>query len=238
VDVGLDDFLVSEGGREREVLDVHVADYPIALLLDDTQDEAVASTIRSAAIRFIERVGERPFAVATLSSAESLVATFDDERSEVVKKLADTPLGGGRPVALLPAVANAAAHLRALDMPFSAIVVVTATTENAAVTDGRALPSILEANAPVLVVMLQPGSPNPGATPGQDVFRALAEQTHGQYTPIFNPASFSIALDRLADRLSSEMMISVLIPPGATPGDVRIGVRKPGLRVLGLGVSK
>src|SRR6476620_2081236 len=119
VDVGVDDFVVTETGRDREVLDVHVADYPIALLLDDTQDEPLASTIRSAAVRFIERVGERPFAVATLSSADHLVASFDDERAGVVKALGGTPLRGARPEALLPVVANLADRVRALDTPFS-----------------------------------------------------------------------------------------------------------------------
>ena len=32
VDVGLDDFVVQESGSEREVLDVRVADYPVAIV--------------------------------------------------------------------------------------------------------------------------------------------------------------------------------------------------------------
>src|SRR5262245_33706108 len=34
VDFGVDDFLIRDGGDEREVLDVHVADYPMVVLID------------------------------------------------------------------------------------------------------------------------------------------------------------------------------------------------------------
>ena len=52
VDIGADDFVVSEAGATREVLDVRVADYPIALVLDNgaaAQDDFPA--IRAAASR-------------------------------------------------------------------------------------------------------------------------------------------------------------------------------------------
>lgn len=236
--MGLDDFVVTANGRELEVLDVHVADYPIALLLDDTQDDPLAGTVRAAAVRFVERIGERPLAVATLSSPTRLVASFDDERADVVRKLKEAPLRAARPAALLPVVANAADAISALDTPFSAIVVITATAiDRAENGDGRRLPAILESHAVVHVVALRGGPASPETGPPADLFKVLADQTRGQYTAIFNAASFTIALDRLADRLSSEMMVSVLSTPGAA-GDVRVGVKKPGLRVLGLGVSK
>ena len=66
--------------------------------------------------------------------------------------------------------------------------------------------------------------------------RLLADQTRGQFTAIFSPASYSAALDRLADRLAIEMMIQYLVPPGPKAGDVQVGVRVPGARVVGLGV--
>ena len=48
--------------------------------------------------------------------------------------------------------------------------------------------------------------------------------------------SFAAALDRLADRLSIEIMVEYLVPEGPRRGDVQVGVRKPGARVVGLGV--
>jgi hypothetical protein len=67
--------------------------------------------------------------------------------------------------------------------------------------------------------------------------RVLADQTHGQYTTIFTSASYGTALERLADKLSAELMIQYLVPPGEQGGDVQVGVRRPGSRVVGLGVK-
>jgi hypothetical protein len=71
-----------------------------------------------------------------------------------------------------------------------------------------------------------------------DLIRALTDQTHGQFMTIYSAASYQVALDRLADRLSAEMMIQYIVPKGA-PGasDVKVGVRLPGARVHGLGVK-
>jgi hypothetical protein len=47
-----------------------------------------------------------------------------------------------------------------------------------------------------------------------------------------------VALDHLADRLSAEMMVEFIEPPGSVSGvDVKMGVRIPGARVRGLGVK-
>jgi hypothetical protein len=67
--------------------------------------------------------------------------------------------------------------------------------------------------------------------------RAIAEQTRGEYTTIYSAASYQAALDRLADRLTSELMIEYLVPVGSKPNDVKVGVRLVGARVRGLGVA-
>ena len=66
--------------------------------------------------------------------------------------------------------------------------------------------------------------------------RLVADQTRGQFTAIFSSASYDAALDRLADRLAIELMIQYMVPAGPKVGDVRVGVRMPGARVVGLGV--
>ena len=87
VDIEADDFVVRETGRPRDVLSVRVADYPIAVVLDNgpgAGQDFVA--IREAAARFIGRIGHRPIAVA-LSDPARLIATFDDDRPEVLQAL-------------------------------------------------------------------------------------------------------------------------------------------------------
>jgi hypothetical protein len=74
VDFEADDFLINENGTPREVLDVHIADYPIVLLIDDG-DAAALPIIKRAAARFVARIGERPVVVGTLSNPDAIRAT-------------------------------------------------------------------------------------------------------------------------------------------------------------------
>lgn len=233
VDLGIDDFVVTEGAEPREVLDVHVADYPVALVLDDGGDEMAGEAIRASARRFVQRIGERPISISLFSSATTARTSFDQNREQVLNVLGAIPLHGAIRAPIIDVVAHSAAGLRATESPFSAIVVISATPAQAAdSTQSDRLPFIVEMHAPVHVVALSAPSA------GIDALRGLSEQTRGQYTQVFSPTSFSVALDRLADRLSSEMMVGYLVPPNGGSGDVRVGVKRPGARVLGLGVSK
>ena len=240
VDFAVDDFLIQEGGDEREVLDVHVADYPIVVLIDDDPSNDLGS-IKSAVARFIARVGERPVAIGTLSAPSELLASLDDSRDDVVARLATMTAKPGTP-STLPAVAHAARVLHDTGFPFSAILVVTGRAIDARVpVEGDLLPTITESGATVHIVESQASRVNApdgiGSDPVPDLLRVLADQTRGQYTTIFTSASYGTALDRRAYKLSAEMMIQYLVPPGEQGGDVRVGVRRPGSRVVGLGVK-
>jgi hypothetical protein len=123
--------------------------------------------------------------------------------------------------------------------PFSAIVAVSARAIDATQTvRGDLLPIILGSGATVHVVAGRPSAQD-GAVPADvpDLLRVLAEQSHGQYRDL---------LDRvLCDRARPARGSAgdgddgaVLVPAGSQAGDVRVGVRRPGSRVVGLGVSK
>jgi hypothetical protein len=235
VDFGVDDFVIKEGGDDREVLDVHVADYPIVVLIDDDPKSNHLEPIKAAVARFVARIGERPLAVGTLSAPTEFVASLENTREEVVERVEKITAGRGN-LSTLPSVAHAARALQDTGSPFSAILVVTGRSIDARVpVEGDLLPTITESGATVHVVESQAdAAPN---EPVPDLLRVLADQTRGQYTTIFTSASYGTALDRLADRLSAELMIQYLVPPGEQGGDVQVGVRRPGSRVVGLGVK-
>ena len=231
VDIEADDFVVRETGRSREVLSVRVADYPIAVVLDNGPGAGQDfDTIRQAAARFIGRIGHRPIAVA-LADPARLIATFEDERAAVVQtleKAATSTSGEG----LFQAIVEAARAISENGSPFSAIVVVS--TSPLASVPSELLTPILESGAAVHVIVA--GSQAPGQS--KETLRALADETHGQFTTIYSPASYQIALDRLADRLAPQLMVEYVVPVGSTSGnDVQLGVRKPGARVVGQGVK-
>lgn len=238
VDFAVDDFVVTEAGRERDLLDVHIADYPVLLLLDDGADASRWPTIAASARRFINRIGERPIAIGTLTSG-ALLTRFEDDRADQLDRLERLEANPDRPRVPLAAAGEAISALQLLEPPFSAIVVIAgAPIADPSPAASELLPAIVASGTAVHVV--QGPSPerlaDPSAAP-LDVLKLLAEQTRGQFTPVFSPASYSVALDRLADRLSAEMMIEFLVPEGAAAGEIRVGVRRPGARVVGMGVS-
>ncbi len=194
VDFSADDFVVSEGTQDREILDVHIADYPVAVLLDDTTDGATWAAIRSAASRFVARIGERPVAVGVLSDSATMVASLEDERRTVLERISALPSRTSTTITPLPVVAAASRLLHDTEAPFSAVVVIAATAVNAStLVRGDLLPGILESGATVHVVEGQ-SSPRreQGAPDGSDLLKVLADQTHGQYTTIFSLVSYSM----------------------------------------------
>jgi hypothetical protein len=238
VDLGIDDFVVDDGGA-RDVIDVRIADYPVVVLVD-TGNATALPAMRQAVDRFITRIGVRPVVAAALSIGLALHTDFGEARAEVLARVARLAPGATDAGATLVTVARAAQLLQETGSPFSAIVVVAASIVDATQpVRGELLPVITESGAAVHVVTGRPSARDSGSvTEVPDLLKVLAEQSKGQYTAIFSAASYSVALDRLADRLAAEMMVEYMVPAGTKAGDVRVGVRRPGARVVGLGVSK
>jgi hypothetical protein len=236
VDLGPDDFVIQEGRDEREVLSVHAADYPIVVLIG-TGVEAHGDfpTIQKAAVHFIERLGDdRPIAVATFGGVPRVIATFDDDRRTVLARLNALAIDPAPGRQVLRGAALAAQTLRATQALFSAMVVISGTPIDAAdAADEDTLGPIVDSGA-ILHVIANLGAVGPAA---RGTLRGLVAQTLGVYTPVYSAASFQPALDRLADRLTTELIVEYLVPNGSKAADVRVGVRVPGARVRGLGVA-
>jgi hypothetical protein len=232
VDVGADDFVVEESGTTREVLSVRVADYPVVVVVDNgLAAHGDFPLIQKAAARFIERLGPRPVAIVAAGGPPKVVATFDDDRSAVSERLRtmSTTVANGLP---LQGVALAARTIRESGTLFSTIVVLTASqleTESAIVDE--AFGSVIDSHAVLHVVTRSL------RRPGSDSLRNLVGQSRGEFNAIYSPASYQPALDRLTDRMNTELLIEYIVPVASQPVDVRIGVRLPGARVRGLGVA-
>jgi hypothetical protein len=244
VDLGPDDFIVREAGDAREIFAVRLADYPVVLLIDTgSAARGDFDIIRRAAAHFIARIGsQRPLAVGTLGDPPAMLTTFDDDRAKLaatIDALAANPTADSL---LFQGVANAAHVIAATGAPFSAIVIISATAIDATHSPpNELLGPILDTGAIVHVVTNRSSNRNLPGMAGRfsDMLHGLTDQTRGQYTAVFSAASYQTALDHLADRLSSEMMVEFVEPEGTAPSDdVKVGVRIPGARVRGLGVTR
>jgi hypothetical protein len=241
VDVGADDFIVQEAGQAREVLSVRVADYPVVVMLDNgSESRSDFATQREAVERFLTRLGPRAVAIGTLAVPPRMRTTFDDERQVMMERLAEIDTEKSAKSALLQGTALGADTIRSAGALFGALVVLSATAADdtrgapdemiAPIIDSRAVLHVI-ANRSALLA-----GPAGQVRSGQ-ALRSIADQTRGAFTVIYSPSSYQAALDRLAERLTSEMMIEYLVPPGSKPVDVKLGVRLPGAHVRGLGVS-
>jgi hypothetical protein len=238
VDVGADDFVIQEAGATREVLSVRPADYPIIVLLDTGDDpRGEFELMRKAAAQFIERVGQRPVAIGTLGVKGSMATNFEDEREVLTEKLAALKPQEGAPSLLLQAAGVAAGRIKETGALFSAIVIISANPNDASPgTLAETMAPIVDSGAAVHVIANRPGTAAAAAVPPPPI-RALAQQTHGEFTTVYAGASYQAALDRLADRMNAEMMIEYIVPVGSKPVDVKLGIRVIGARVRGLGVA-
>jgi hypothetical protein len=243
VDVGADDFVIEEAGEAREILSVRVADYPVAVLVDNG---GAARTdyprIQKAVGRFVERLGPRPVALVSLGLPPKLFASFEDQRPVVLERLQAMSADGSAESQPLHAAALAAERIRSTGALFSTLIVVTASpVETGGVEAESLIAPVIDSRAAVHVIARRQadgsGAPDAGGSRPLDLLRDLAEQTHGRYTAIYSSASYQPALDRLADRLTTELIIEYIVPVGSKPSDVKVGVRIPGARVLGMGVA-
>jgi hypothetical protein len=246
LDISADDFVIQEAGAAREILSVRPADYPIVLALDTGGAErAEFDLMRSAAARFIERIGQRPIAIVTFGGAPALVAGFEDDRETVMARLSAIAAGVDATSALLQGAALGAQTIQQSGLLYASIVVLSsATADGSQGSRDEMLASIVDSNA-ILHVIARGSDPDLRAGPSREnrdanplrAVRAAAEQSRGDFTTIYSAASFQAALDRLADRLTSELLIEYLVPVGSKPNDVKLGVRILGAHVRGLGVA-
>jgi len=238
VDVGADDFVIQEAGQTREVLSIRPADYPIIVLLDTGDDpRGDFPLMRKAVAHFIERVGQRPIAIGTIGEKPAMLTSFEDEREALMEKLEAVAAQADAPSALLQGAALAGERIKETGALFAAIVIISATADDASTGTIEELSApVVDSGAAVHVIANRPGPAAAGAAP-RPTIRALAQQTHGEFTTVYAAASYQAALDRLADRMNAEMMIEYLVPVGSKPVDVKVGTRVLGARVRGLGVA-
>jgi len=239
VDVSADDFVIQEAGVAREVLSVRPADYPIVVLVD-TGNLATADfqLMQKAAAHFIERIGQRPIALGTFGGPPKMLTTFEDERQTVMARLNAIAVDPSAGSLVMQGASVAAKMIRETGALFSCIVVLSATQADASQdTPDEMIASVIDSNATLHVIANRPGQTTASGQRSNPALRALAEQSRGEFTVIYSAASYQAALDRLADRLTGEMMIEYLVPVGSKPNDVKVGVRIIGARVRGLGVA-
>lgn len=239
VDLGPDDFVISDAGQPREILNVRPADYPIIILIDTGQGaRAEFEDIRQAVLRFIGRLGQRPIAIGTIGDPPAMLTSFDDDRVLVLAKLAHLSSNASAESVALESLAMAARAAGLSAEGFSAMVVVSASAVDASRRPPEEMIGPIVDSGTIVHVVINRYQHRNADSPGrlEQTLRMLSDQTNGQFTTIYSAASYAAALDHLSERLANELLIEYLVPPGSKATDVKVGARIPGARARGLGV--
>lgn len=237
-DVEPDDFVVREAGQPRDVLSIRVADYPIAIVLDNASGAGREfDDMRRATGRFIGRLGRRPIAIAA-ANPPRMVATLDDDRATLLQRV-NTLRKGASADGLFQAVVTAAQTIGAAGAPFSAVVAVVSNPGGPVPAEVLAPVLTSGTHVHVLVHQKASGGRNPQRQQSLEMLADLVNDTRGQLMVIYSQDAYQLALDRLGNQLAAELMVEYLVPAGSSSGsDVQLAVRLSGVKVSQWGVSQ
>ena len=153
--------------------------------------------MRKAVAQFINRVGQRPVALGTFGAQPMMLTTFDDDRQTVLAKLEELTAEAGAGSLLLQGAALAGETMKSTGSLFSAIVIVSATPEDASrgtmeemaapiVDSGAAVHVIANRRAPAA------GSPGPASRCAPSPSRRTASSRRStRPRPISRPSTGS-----------------------------------------------
>ena len=206
---------------------------------DDRAPRGIRGDASAAVTRFIARIGQRPVALGTLSTRGRVVATFDDERADVLVASRDAraatvgaavPAPGDRQRRARTSARAARRSPPSSSSPRRSMGSADRPSRTPARRSSRAAPQ----STSIARTARRSGDARRmhptcfASSPSRP-----ADSTRG----IYATASYAVALDRLADRLADGNDDGLLVPPGPPAGDVRVGARIPGARVMGWAVE-
>jgi von Willebrand factor type A domain len=252
-----DDFVVHEGGAECETLNTSPAQYPVAILMDTSESARKDfQQLRTAVRQFVDRLSGREVALYTFGERAMKVVDFTREVDNVWRAV-DGPFA--QPDAeshVLDAIIESAKNIQKREAPVSLIVAVsTGSNDQSSRTPREVLEAVMPSRSMIHVVEMR--SPqasgrltNPrgrrsstsdrraeAALGLEELLRALADGTRGQYDLIYSPSGFHSSLDRLQRRLSAELFVEYLACAEGGAG-LQLGARLPGATVRGIGLDR
>ncbi|MFN8058612.1 MAG: VWA domain-containing protein [Vicinamibacterales bacterium] len=258
--VGLeaDDFLVREENQLRTTLDAWPAVYPVAILVDNTQNaRADFIQIRSAVHQFVGSLSGREVALYSFGDRATRIVDFTTDLKKVEKATENLFALPESESHVLDAVIEAARDIRKREVPVAAIVVVSAGGNDQSnrtprevfepVLGSRSIVHVMDMRSPRAsgrlgrVRGLRNGTSDRAAEAAlglEEVLRGLAERTQGGYDHVYAASGFGALLQELRMQLVSEVFVEYEAPsPGVSPG-LAIGVRLPGVTVRGVGLDR
>lgn len=245
-DLSAEDFVVKEGGKEREVTRARIEDTPIqmAIIVDDNG----TGIFRFGLSRFVERLdGHAEFALSTMTGQMFKVVDYTSNRSAIQRGIASLSArpatnDGGQ---LLAGIHETAKELRRREARRPVIVVLTVGGEEHstlrasyvldALRDSRASLNVLTVAKSMLrstVAITKPSTLLEESLELGEVLGDGPKQSGGQRYEIVASAGMLQGLQRLAGELTTQYTVEYALPPGVRPSEkLSVSLKRPGLTV-------
>jgi VWFA-related protein len=220
----LEDFIITEDGRTREVLRVSRAIEPIdiALLADNSQEaDDFVGPLRAALRDFVERMADdHRIALIALADRPTILVDYTTNRARLEEGIGRLFSMSGSGMTLLDAIVEVSAGLRQRDATRAVIVpVITTGVEFSNRYGLDVVDAVRQAGAALQALVM--GQPDFGTVPGREravVLDAGTRETGGQHVMLLTESAIRPALQKLARQLSSQYKVvysrpESLIPP-------------------------
>ena len=223
----LDDFIITEDGRRREVLRVSRAIEPmdIALLADNSQEAAdLVGPLRDALRDFVgSMAGDNRIALIALADRPTILVDYTTNPMRLEEGIGRLFSMSGSGMTLLDAIVEVSDGLRQRDATRAVIVpVITTGVEFTNRYGLDVVDAVQQAGAALEALVM--GLPDFGTIPGREravVLDAGTRETGGRHVTLLTESAVKPALQKLARQLSSQYKVvysrpESLIPPETT----------------------
>jgi hypothetical protein len=236
-----DDFVVKEGGRLREIASVAPASERMRLALMVEYPLVGQNYVRFGLAEFVARMcASADVALFMVTQRPEKLVGYTSNASILVDAIVNLPLSGARLSADVPdAVFEVAQQLEKAkpERP----VIVLATVEHGQTTEvdpESVLIQIAKSKAQFWTVSIEPARSQPSGKAASlrdfagrsQIIGDGPQQSGGRRIPILTLPAFEPGLQQVADDLSSQYLITYLLPSGVAPSDrISVSLKKPGL---------
>ncbi|HXW04989.1 MAG TPA: hypothetical protein VD833_07150 [Vicinamibacterales bacterium] len=245
-DLSVEDFVVKEGGKEREVTRARIGDTPmqVAIIVDDNG----TGIFRYGLTRFVERLeGRAEFSLSTVTGQMFKVVDYTSSLPAIqrgIVTLAARPAtnDGGQ---LLAGIHETAKELRRREARRPVIVVLTVGGEEHstlrasyvldALRDSRASLNVLTVARSMLRTSAAVTRPSALLEESLNLGEVLGDgpkQTGGRRDEIVASAGMLSGLQQLAEELAMQYVVEYSLPAGVRPSEkLSVTLRRSGLTV-------
>jgi VWFA-related protein len=234
------DFVVKEGGKEREIASVAAASEKMRLALMVEYPLAGMNSVRVGLAEFVTRMSpSADIALYLISQRHEKLVDFTSDPNALVDGIRNLPLSPARFAAAVPEAVSEMAKTFEKEKPARPVVVI-AVVENGQATEldpKSVLDQIAKSKAQFWAVSIQPaGSQASGSVRNLGDFAGRAQvlgdgskQSGGRRVEVMVVTGFPQALQQVASDLSSQYLITYTLPEGVRPSDrISVSLNKPG----------